>query len=325
MKNHLAIIAFVAALATLGSMNQLKAQKSNHLIATEATIPAGNTTLYTRAVGKGTPVIVLHGGPDFDHSYLLPELDELAGKKFRLIYYDQRGRGKSAENVRPEDVSLASELDDISRVLNFYRLDRAVLLGHSWGAALALEYALRNPTRVSKLILMNPAPVSTTDLAAVRKKYLERLGPAMDRQREIVKSAEYQSGEPSAVAARYRIHFQPSLKRLDDYEKMMARMKAAFESQGKAGIVKARAVEDRLMGDTWDQPGYDLLRKLRRMRTPTLVIAGDHDFMAGAAESIAAAIPGSISLTARDCGHFAFMECAEQVRRPLEKFGRSKK
>ena len=100
-----------------------------------------------------------------------------------------------------------------------------VLLGHSWGAVLAVEYALRNPTRVSRLILMNPAPVSVGDLAAVRKLYLEQLGEAMDRQRALVASAAYQAGDPEAVAARYRIHFQPSLKRSEHYETMMARMK----------------------------------------------------------------------------------------------------
>ena len=47
-----------------------------------------------------------------DHSYLFPELDRLSNS-FRLIYYDQRGRGRSADRVRPEDVSLASDIADI--------------------------------------------------------------------------------------------------------------------------------------------------------------------------------------------------------------------
>jgi len=50
---------------------------------------------------------LLHGGPDFDSAYLLPDLDRLADA-YRLIYYDQRRRGKSAAGVRAEDVSLAS-------------------------------------------------------------------------------------------------------------------------------------------------------------------------------------------------------------------------
>jgi proline iminopeptidase len=264
-------------------------------------------------------IIVLHGGPDFDHGYLLPELDRLSDA-FRLVYYDQRGRGKSVENVQPQDVTLASDLDDIDRVRRHFGLEASVLLGHSWGAVLAVEYALRNPTRVSQLILMNPAPVSASDLAAVRKAYLERLGKAMDRQRAIMASPAYQAGDPEAVASRYRIHFQPSLKRAEDYERMMARMRAGFLSQGKDGIVKARAVEDQLMRDTWDLAGYDLLPKLAGLGVPTLVIAGDHDFMVGAAERIAGAIKSSQLVIIKDCGHFAFLECPGEVQDALNGF-----
>ena len=79
---------------------------------------------------------------------------------FRLIYYDQRGRGKSAAHVQPEDVSLASEMQDVESVRAFFRLESAVVLGHSFGGLLAMEYALRHPDRVSHLILMNTAPAS---------------------------------------------------------------------------------------------------------------------------------------------------------------------
>src|SRR5215467_16109122 len=72
----------------------------------EVRIPVGSTFLYGREMGKGPAVIVLHGGPDFDSSYLLPELDRLADS-LHLIYYDQRGRGRSADGVKPEDVTLA--------------------------------------------------------------------------------------------------------------------------------------------------------------------------------------------------------------------------
>src|SRR6476646_9610544 len=57
----------------------------------ESRIPIRHASLYARDIGRGQPIIVLHGGPDFDHSYLLPDLDRLSDA-FRLIYYDQRGR-----------------------------------------------------------------------------------------------------------------------------------------------------------------------------------------------------------------------------------------
>src|SRR4051812_3936836 len=161
-------------------------------VANESRIAVGGASLYARAIGRGQPVVVLHGGPDFDSGYLLPDLDRLKDA-FRLFYYDQRGRGRSAEGVRPEDVSLSSDLEDLDKVRQHFGLKAPALLGHSWGAVLALEYALRYPTRVSRLIIMNPAPASASDLALMRKAYLEKLGADADRQREIVASAAYQA------------------------------------------------------------------------------------------------------------------------------------
>lgn len=99
-------------------------------------------------------------------------------------------------------------------------------------------------------------------------------------------------------------------------------MKAGPVSQGSEGIVKARAVEDQFMCDTWQAADYDLLPELRGLRVPTLVIAGDHDFMAGAAERIARGMPNAALVTIKDCGHFAFLECAAEVRRAVNAFSR---
>src|SRR6266699_210276 len=118
----------------------------------ESRVPVGGAELYAREIGQGAAIIVLHGGPDFDHSYLLPELDRLSDS-FRLIYYDQRGRGRSADRVQPEDVTLASDIADLEKVRQYFHLDSVALLGHSWGTVLALEYALRYPERMSRMIL----------------------------------------------------------------------------------------------------------------------------------------------------------------------------
>ena len=115
--------------------------------------------MYVRDVGTGPPIIVVHGGPDFDHQYLLPEMDTLADA-FHLVYYDQRGRGRSFAGERPDDVGIASEVDDLDSVRERFGFDQFAVLGHSWGGLLAATYAIRRPDRVSHLILMNCAPLS---------------------------------------------------------------------------------------------------------------------------------------------------------------------
>jgi proline iminopeptidase len=116
----------------------------------------------------GPALVVLHGGPDFDYDYLLPEFDRLA-QRFRIIYYDQRGRGRSADGVPPDEVSLESEMDDLNHVRRHLGLESMALLGHSWGAVLAMEYASRHPERLTHLIPMNAAPASSRDINALRQ------------------------------------------------------------------------------------------------------------------------------------------------------------
>jgi proline iminopeptidase len=291
----------------------------------ESRIPVGNAELYSREIGQGTPIIVLHGGPDFDHSYLLPELDRLSDS-YHLIYYDQRGRGQSADGVKPEDVTLASDIEDIEKVRQYYHLDSVVLLGHSWGTVLALEYALRYPGRVSRLILMNPAPASEADYKQLRSDWLEKRADDIERRKSIAATAAYKQADPEAVVAYYRIHFKPALARSEDYEKLITRMQASFIQQGKEGIIKARAVESRLMTETWSAPEFNLLPRLKSLRIPTLVITGDHEFIpAPTAEHIAQAIPKAHLVTLKGCGHFTYLECPVAVREQIDSFFAGKK
>ena len=124
---RLFFILAAALVSLFGSTSLTRSQSNQKLNPTESRIKIGNSSLYVRVIGKGQPVIVLHGGPDFDHSYFLPDMDRLKDT-FRLIYYDQRGRGKSADNVRPEDVTLVSDLNDIdSPIWRWITITRAEL------------------------------------------------------------------------------------------------------------------------------------------------------------------------------------------------------
>jgi proline iminopeptidase len=101
----------------------------------------------------------------------------------------------------------------------------------------------------------------------------------------------------------------------------MSTMKTAFVSQGNAGILEARAVEDRLYRDTWNVEGYDLMPKLRDLHVPTLVVTGDRDFIpVEIAAHIAAAIPGAQLITLKDCGHFSYLERPAEVHRAIDRF-----
>jgi hypothetical protein len=94
------IVASLATAVTTALPHFAMAQQIQRTAAPrESRLQAGTTSLYVREVGQGTPLIVLHGGPDFDHAYLLPDLDRLANG-FRLVYEPRTPEPRTAEDER---------------------------------------------------------------------------------------------------------------------------------------------------------------------------------------------------------------------------------
>jgi proline iminopeptidase len=274
--------------------------------------------LFCRDVGDGPPIVVLHGGPDFDHTYLLPELDGLA-ESFRLVYYDQRGRGRSANGVRPEDVSLRSEIDDVDGVRSHFGLESVAVLGHSWGGVLAMEYAIRHPDRVSQLILLDTAPASAGDWGALRESFARRR-PAADVEEMAALAATdaYRRGDLQAEAAYNRVHFRMTLQQPDLLEALVARLRSNFTADS---VLLARTIEHRLHDETFRSAGWDLFPALRELDVPTLVLHGEHDFIpVELAARIADAVPGARITVLPGCGHFTYLEAPEAVFEEVTRF-----
>ena len=269
-------------------------------------VGTGTSRLFVRDIGRGLPIVVVHGGPDFDHRYLVPEMDRLA-ESFRLVYYDQRGRGRSFSGTRPPGVTMATEVDDLDRVRQWSGAASIVVLGHSWGALLAMEYAIRHPGRVSHLILMNPAPASRVDALAFRDELARRRTTEQtERMEQLRADPRFAAGDIGIEAEYYRLHYGTTLRDPERLDAVVRRLRSAFTAEG---ILAAREVEDGLYEDSWSRDGYDLLPALRRIDIPTLVIRGEDDFVPPAVvQHIAEAIHGARVVELSGCGHFAYIE-----------------
>jgi proline iminopeptidase len=284
----------------------------------EAYVQIGDAWLFTRVIGSGPPMIVLHGGPDFDHTYLLPELDRLA-QHARLHYYDQRGRGRSADGVRPEDVTLASEMSDLDGLRHSIGVESVGLIGHSWGGLLAMEYAARHPDRVTRLILLNTAPASHPDWVSLGDRLPRMRAPGeADRMREIASSPAFRAGDLDAEAAYYLIHFRQTVPDPQLLRTIVGRLRTHFDP---ARVRLARAIEDRLYEETSKAPGFDLIPRLAAIGTPTLLIHGEDDLIPiDLAAHIADAIPEATMSTLAGLGHFAYAQDPDLVADQVERF-----
>jgi proline iminopeptidase len=279
--------------------------------AVESLVAINGTSLFTRAVGDGHPLIVLHGGPEFDSFYLMPELDVLE-QCGRLIYYDQRGRGRSSPSPA-KDVTIDSEVADLETLRLHLGVGPVALLGHSWGGVLAMEYATRHPDNVSRLVLLNTAPASNREWRAFLSAWRGgRSGSDAAALTALTRRPAYAAGEVAADTELYRIVFRTASRDPQVCERIVSRLRAQFTP---AKVVASRVIEDRLLRDTLEHDGYDIASRLSRLRVPTLVVHGAHDFVpVRMAERIASSIPEARLEILSDCGHFSYAERPAAMR-----------
>ena len=115
------------------------------------------TSLYYEVVGSGNPLLIMHGGLGFDHTYFRPWIDSLS-EDSKLIFYDHRGNGRSDRSKPLDDVHHSTWADDANALREHLGIEKIVLMGHSYGGVLALHYALRYPDTLSGLILATTYP-----------------------------------------------------------------------------------------------------------------------------------------------------------------------
>lgn len=108
----------------------------------EERLQINGVQLWTAIQGMGQPMVLCHGGPG-GYDYLSPIAD-MVSDLCQVVRYDQRGSGRS-QPVGPYDVS--TFVDDLEGLRKYFNFERWIVAGHSWGAGLALAYAVKFPAR----------------------------------------------------------------------------------------------------------------------------------------------------------------------------------
>lgn len=140
---------------------------------------ADSTRLFYRAVGTGPDtVVVVHGFQGNNQDYLAPDLLPLARGR-TLLFYDQRGGGRSSPVLDPAQPDLEAHVRDLEALRQHFGFERLALLGHSGGAAIAVRYAVEHPERIERLALVTPpAPVRDPFSEQTMRAFLARVDSA---------------------------------------------------------------------------------------------------------------------------------------------------
>jgi proline iminopeptidase len=261
--------------------------------------------LFVRRIGSGPPVVVLHGGPGAHHDYLLPGFDALADGR-ELIYYDQRGGGRSPV---PRDVPVGwtEHVADLEALRAEWGLGRVTLAGYSWGGLLALLYALEHAERVARLALISPAPSWRAARERFEARFSKRnLDPAFQEARRALRESGLRERDPEAYQRRiFELSVAPYF-----HDPELTRDLTPFRVTG------------RTQQEVWASLGdYDLRERLPSLRgIPSLVLHGEDDPIPIEAARTAAGLIGATFHPVPRCGHVPYVEAHEEFVRAVGGF-----
>jgi proline iminopeptidase len=251
-------------------------------------------------------VAILHGGPGVgdcrDH---VRDIGGLADE-FRLLFYDARGSGRSADVPPYTHAQWVADLDELTRMVG---METFALLGHSYGGIVAQEYAVAHPERLRQLVLVDTAPSTVENEESIRRAlaagrpdieegWLRRLFEG-----RVESDAEMRDMWESLLPLYFDGPFDPELPK----------QKADRTFFHHATHNYAFSVNN---------PAFDVRDRLPALRVPTLVICGGNDWITPLAKSqeIVSLIPGSRLEVFDHSGHMPMFEERERFQAVLRTF-----
>jgi pimeloyl-ACP methyl ester carboxylesterase len=153
------------------------ARVSNVYPMQEGFVDSDGLMIYYMTVGRGDPLLIVHGGPGASHDYFLPYLLPLA-RTHKFIFIDERGSGRSQKLEDPSGYTIENMVEDVEAVRLALGLGKITLLGHSYGGALAQAYALKYQKNLSHLILASTWS-SSTDMNEIFVRMKQNMTPEL--------------------------------------------------------------------------------------------------------------------------------------------------
>jgi proline iminopeptidase len=254
-------------------------------------------------------LLVLHGGPGADHCYMLPQMLQL-GERHDLLFYDQRGGGRSKSDDRAP-ITWRAHVEDLGAVITEFGLEPLSIVGYSWGAMLALLYTIeqrKNPHLVppARLALISPAPLTVEYRRAFEAEFNRRQqNPEIQKKREELATSGLRERDPAAYRQR-------------GFELGVA---GYFADPSKARDLTPFRVVGKVQQSVWESLGnFDLIRDLEGIKTPSIVIHGRDDPIPLASSVEAARAIGANLVVLDACGHVPYVEQPRHLFSALDTF-----
>jgi proline iminopeptidase len=245
-----------------------------------------------RIVGKGNPLVVIHDGPGYEKALMYSGFDGL-GSDLRVVYYDQRGCGRSEPLSPMTSATIADNVEDLETLRRYFHLGKFSIAAHGWGAVIAVEYARKYKEFIDSIVLITP------------------MSPFAPKPHHETIVDKLPNGVQQTVAD---VLNHPAMSMIERKERMMRlAMPSLFYRQdvvSHINLKELRYAADVNIRMSDELGSLDLFPVLDQITVPTLVIIGRHDISTPVRDQMAYAdgIESSSAVVFNSSGHFPFVE-----------------
>ncbi len=275
--------------------------------------------LWYEIKGTGEPLLLVPGGPGMSHVYFTPHFAKLADR-FKIIYFDPFGRGKSERAKSPTEYTLQRDVDDIEGLRRFLAVDKLHLYGHSYGGIVAQAYALKHPEHIGKLVLSNTLYSSKMFQALIDNINMEIQNQYPDVW-EKLKVIRKESGKSGSIE--YFVTWSPVLTQLAYFYNIANMTEVAGDQYSfNPEVFFAIAGDDPGLVAGGDLARFDFSDRLKNLKVPTTVIAGrfDRGCMPKYTLEFKKLMPQAQFVMFEQSGHFPFIEEPQKFYEVLDGF-----
>lgn len=305
---RLAVLWLGVALAVLGTGCAKKGP-----VPGEGRVQVAGGSVWYRIVGtgKGTPLLLLHGGPGAP-SYYLDPLAPL-GSDRPVIFYDQLGAGRSDHVSDTSLFTIERFVDELATLRAELGLEEIHLFGHSWGSLLAVEYMLTRPEGVRSLVLASPA----LSLPRWKQDALDLLATLPDSVRHVIQEHEAAGAfDAPAYQAGTMLFYQRFLARRLPWS---AEVESTFANLNHDLYAYMNGPSEFTITGTLQN--HDVTDRLGEIRVPVLFTAGRYDEATPATvQYYQSLIPGAELAILQSSAHLTMHDEPEEYRRILREF-----
>jgi proline iminopeptidase len=294
----------------------------------EGFVGANGVMIYYKIIGRGAPLMIVHGGPGASHDYFLPYLLPLA-RTNRLIFIDERGSGRSSKLEDVHGYTIENMVEDVEAVRVALGLGKISLLGHSVGGVLAQAYALKYQQNLTHLILASTFS-STVELNKIFVRMKENMSPELRQRINKMEAAglfgkglPYENGRytPEYLIAAWGEGYFPYLyqNRPDPNYDPIASGVMSWDLYREMWGEHGEFIVD------GNLKSVEYTEKLATIHVPTLITVGDHDECdPSLSRAMQEKISGSKLVVLPKSSHMAFVDQTGMFATAVDGFIHSK-